>query len=272
MKVSLLFSYVVMSTLLLSFAKAADPDSTCTSTGECRYEFKRSLSALANSPLECNILGRQVVFECAITVAGGVNIYWYFTRDVSEAGQSAGNRIPNHPSTTRGSSDAVSRLTIDNFNGSHNGYYWCERDPPIDQTSCAILPSLVVSINANYTLDELAQCTETEFNFFGPSTRCADGHTSLRDVNVVKGVEFRNITIVTTNTNENSTSATTDNFTNVTNATETITTILEMEVSTEGAGGSNVVRTAVIWFSVGAVALILIVVAIILCAVAIAKN
>ena len=36
----------------------------------------------------------------------------------------------------------------------------------------------------------------------------------------------------------------------MTNATETITTILEIEVSTEGAGESNVVRTAVIWFSV----------------------
>ena len=152
---------------------------------------------------------RQVVFECAITVAGGVNIDWYFTRDVSEAGQSAGNIFPNNPTTTRSSSEAVSRLTIDNFNGSsHDGYYWCERDPPSVSTSCAILPSLVVSINANYTLDELAHCTETEFNFFGPSTRCADGHTSMRDVNVVKGVEFKKFTIATMNTTENSTSAT----------------------------------------------------------------
>ena len=232
MKVSLLFSCLVMSTLLLTSAKAADPDTTCASSGECRYAFVRSLSALANSPLECNILGRQVVFECTITVAGGVNIDWYFTRDVSEAGQRAGNRIPNHPNTIRSSTKAVSRLTIDNFNGSHNGYYWCEGDPPIDQTSCAILPSLVVSINTNYTLDELAQCTETEFNFFGPSTRCADGHTSLTDVNVVKGEEFRNFTIVTMNTTENSTSATTpvDNFTNGNNATETITTILDGSV------------------------------------------
>ncbi len=54
-----------------------------------------------------------------------------------------------------------------------------------------LLPSPTVHIE-NQLLEE--QCSQTTFDFTAPFTRCAFGIFSLRNINIVTGVEFTNST------------------------------------------------------------------------------
>ena len=247
-------------------------------------------AALRDSPLTCNIRGGKVRIQCKIEEVG-FQINWYFTNGESDAGSSSENRqigqstncmsdvICTSPEVA--SSSVTSTLMINPFsNSDHSGYYWCERSTVTVNTNNVILRSQIVNIEANFTLDQLEKCSDTTtFDFFGSTSKCAYGRIGLRERVIVDGVQFINYTIVTPNVTMNDSTPTNnsmpmDNITYVTNTTtETeIDTTAMIEDTAPTGGGSNIVRTAVIWFSVGAAILILIVVAIILCAVAIAKN
>ena len=243
-------------------------------------------AALRDSPLNCNIRGGNVRIQCKIEEAG-FQINWYFTNDESEAGSSSVNQqigqstncmsdviCTSHEGT---SSSVTSTLMINPFNNSeHSGYYWCERSTVTVSTNNAILRSQIVNIEANFTLGELEKCSDTTmFDFFSSTSKCAYGRVGLRERVIVDGVQFINYTIIMPNVTMNDSTPTNismpmDNITNATTETEIDTTIMIEDTAPTG-GGSNIVRTAVIWFSVGVAILILVIVAIILGAVAIAR-
>ncbi len=242
---------------------------TCTSNQDCSVSYTRAPAALSNSPLYCSMEGRQVTITCEMATPGDVRIIWYYTSDRKQAGMSLNNEFTGTTLPVTGSAWVRSTLSIDSFNSSqHNGFYWCERDPFVGPCTHSILPSPIVHIE-NQLLEE--QCSQTTFDFTAPFTRCAFGVFSLRNITIVTGVEFTNSTPtafpMTTMNDSSKTNTTTSIPTPITTPT---TLVMTEEEAIRGS--SNTVRTAIIWFSVGIVALLLIVGAVILCGVAIAKN
>lgn len=246
---------------------------------QCDRQFLTEPDMIADSPLTCNIVGGTVVLKCEIEDME-YQIGWYFHKNEANAGMSTvATKLESTVNgyiiaLSTGMEQTRSQLTIDGFNpDAHSGFYWCEIFDVAFSTSGNINPSQVVHISAPFTLDQLAKCSRSSFDMFDATTRCALGPKDT--VNIIIGVEFTNITTTVPPTTIPTTEKpnTTTTTTTTEDATTEDATTTEEPITTDGSDDStrSVTRTAIIWFSVGAVALVLIVLAIILCAVAIAK-
>ena len=237
-----------------------------------------------DSTIDCNINGRAVKVICNIAQME-YQISWHFTTSRERAGEPSGtgptNRIVNNvggyrilTNTNQGQTD--SSLMIDEFNhDTHSGFYWCTIFNIAFSTPSTIFSSRVVNITAPTPSEALEQCENAEFQFSGTTTRCALGDVTSNTmrIDIVDGVEYTQITTMAPTTPAPTTPAPTTPAPTTpapTTQAPTVPPSITTEVSAT-APTSNVVRTAIIWFSVGAVVLILLVVAIILCSVAIAK-
>lgn len=261
---------------------------------DCERDFMVEPAQLADSPLDCNIIGKDVTLRCSIQ-GTGYQISWYYSNSstgVGDSSSASANKIQNdngvfsiNPGFSgSGSSRSVtSDLILRAFNpNTHSGFYWSEMTEVTFPTSFSFMPSQVLHITAPFTLDQLKQCGERSLELYGSSSRCAVGRGAVVVLVPVIGVEFTNISTTTTSPPTTPTSPPTtptpSPITNdTTNTTENmmtdVTSTDKMDLTTTDLSSSSnsVVRTAVIWFSVGAVALVLIVIAIILCSVAIAR-
>lgn len=224
----------------------------------CELRFLAEPVQFADSPLKCGtIIGETVVMMCEIEQMDTMQyqIGWHFSKSETGAGKSTGNtKLGNYVAGHKivhmtGNQAVISILIIEPFEANlHGGFYWCEMFNLTFPTSGVINPSQIVGITAPFSSNQL-ECGRFDFNMFGTTARCALG--PVGNIDIVVGVEFTNIT-----TNSPSTTPT----------SSTQRGGADVKTSPE-----NVVRTAITWFSVGAVTLILIMVAIILCSVAIAK-
>ena len=235
---------------------------------ECERKYILEPGQFVDSPLTCNIIGKSVILKCEIS-GMQFKIFWFFNKTEPNS-DLKGRKLtdgPNFQIISLTGDTTKSTLTISSFNPAiHSGFYWCKMLEVTLATNNAINPSQVVSITAPFTSDQLENCSRPSFDFFVNSTRCALG--ALASINRAIGVEYTNISTTTTPA-----PPTTDATTIITDATTIITdasTVIGPEITTSSSSGS-VARTAIIWFSVGAVALVLIVVVIILCAVAISR-
>ena len=218
----------------------------------CERRFLVEPGQLANSPLNCNtVIGGIVVLKCKIELIDQMQyqIGWYHSKYEARAGEK-GTRLENDVAGYRivhvtGNGTVMSTLKIVPFEADlHSGFYWCEIFNLTFPTSGVINPSQVVSITVPSSSDQLEQCVRFYFNLFVTTMRCALG--PIGNVDIVVGVEF-------------------------TNFITTTPTLPSSDVTTEKSSSANMIRMALIWFSVGSVTFILIMLAFILCSVAIAK-
>ena len=247
------------------------------SRSQCNNQFLREPATVAGSPLTCNILDAEAKMTCRVE-GEGFNIGWFFTTDRDQAGDT-NSLVPlatgGRYSITSSASQGVlqSDLTIPSYSRSYDGYYWCEIVNILNPPSGFFNPSQVVFINANFTLDQLPSCPMA-IDFSADTTRCAFGSMD-GGIDIVVGAEFTNITATTsTAPPETTTDFTTETPTDPTTTTTTVrreTTTPSPDPTTESEGGTNVVRTALIWFAVGGAVLILLTIGLILCIVAWAK-
>ena len=260
---------------------------------QCDRMFITEPSVSATSPLTCNIIGKNVRLQCAIQGLQ-YQITWYFTTDITQAGLSSANQVMDNTNNRRvlsvtNTGSIESTLVFNSFDSAiHSGYYWCQANAVSFPTSGVLNPSRILLI-APPSLPELEACTSSPVDFFAAaaSGRCAIG--PIEGILLIN-ITFTNvISISTTMIQEPDTTTmipepdtTTTSAATMAETPEDMPTLPPTETTAEvedlttlestGSGGSSTVRTAVIWFAVGAVVLILVVGAVILCAVAIARN
>ena len=234
---------------------------------QCRRRFAVEPRPGTN-PLGCNVLEAMITFTCTID-GTSVTIRWGFTTNSEEAGMSKHELDPANDRyifTTDFDVDSASAfLAIREFDSSYNGFYWCVvTNVGIEVGAGSPNPSHVLNLTAQHSTDELPPCEEV-VEFAGTGERCAWGPQDSV-LAIIETVEFTNETLPTTTT-EAPTTVTTET------TTEEMTTTTEekTEEATEAGGNDDVVRTAIIWFSVGAAVLILLVIGVILCIVAMVK-
>ena len=277
MAVSYMLTWAVL-TVILRFSQ------------QCDRMFITEPSVSATSPLTCNIIGKNVRLQCAIQGLQ-YQITWYFTTDITQAGLSSANQVMDNTNNRRVSSvtntgSIESTLVLNSFNSAiHSGYYWCQANEVSFSTSGVLNPSRILLI-APPSLPELEACTSSQVDFFAAtaSERCAIGPIegilliNITFTNVISITTVPSTTIIrepdtTTMIPEPVTMMETPEDMPTLPPTETTTEVEDLTtLESTGSGGSSTVRTAVIWFAVGAVVLILVVGAVILCAVAIARN
>lgn len=222
------------------------------------------------TPLGCNVLEARITLTCIVD-GTGVTLAWGFTTNSEEAGMSQHEIMQgdNRFSITgRVQVDATSTvLTIQEFDNTHNGFYWCVVTEVASGVGAGSPnPSRVLNLTAQHSTAELPPCEEVvEFALARTGERCAWGPQDS-ELAIIETVEFTNETLPTTTT-EAPTTVTTETTTDE----MTTTTEEETEKATEAGGSDDVVRTAIIWFSVGAAVLILLVIGVILCIVAMVK-
>ncbi len=166
------------------------------SHSQCNERYLIQPGTEAGSPLTCNVLGAPVQITCSVT-GEGLRIGWLFTTDRNQAGTTnstlqiatTNSRYIIVPRSVQSPTAIKSDLRIDVYDGSYDGYYWCEivefLNPPVGISS----PSQVVLIKMVYTLDQLPKCISTlDFSVAGMS-RCAFGDTT-GSVDVIPGAEF----------------------------------------------------------------------------------
>jgi len=148
METSLLFSRVLIFTLLHStIGIDVDPNTNCASVGDCRLAYSTAPSGLENSPLACNILGRNLKFECEL-VGSDFIIHWYFTQDRSQVGPTSSSNLVPGTTTTKGNNTLRSTLTINSFNNIRDSGYWTNSSnaPRIRSISSALGHSALMDI------------------------------------------------------------------------------------------------------------------------------
>lgn len=223
---------------------------------QCNNEFLIEPGTASNSPLNCNLLDASVTLVCRVANQG-FTIAWYYTDTRNQAGIS-GQQIAsddprfsvfiNFPTSPRA---VHSELRISSYDRSYDGFYWCRLEEIRDPQAAFINPSTVVNISAEFSLQQLSACRD-EVRLSSEGERCAQGDEEPATV-IVVAAEFTNTTSTTTDA---PTTTTTEMPT-----TADITTTGEEKVGGGGGGGDdgdNDVRKAIIWFSVGAVAFVLV--------------
>lgn len=255
----------------------------------CENQFLEEPGIVPGSPITCNILEARVEINCKIATSDSpFDILWYYTSDRIQAGKTGSDPGSDPPYFQRGSStssDVSSCLTIEPYRNTDNGFYWCQVGEILGNPLFHRFPSQIVNIETEFTVDQLKPCTET-VTFSSVGQRCALGDTLSPSPVIVLGVEFTNISTTTTTTEDVTTTTTTEEETTSTTTEMASTTIANDTDTTEDGGGgggggqgtsteastdSNVVRTAVIWFSVGSVSFVLLTGGVILCVVALVK-
>ena len=209
--------------------------------------------------------------------------------------------------TTSNNGAINSVLSIMSFSPADAGYYWCEMTQISNPTASIPNPSHVVHLNATFALNPMQTCSSIDLST--PGDRCAYGADELNVETVLLNLLFdpppptttmepttipttittmEETTTMTTTTEEPTPMATTTEFVcNCTPVTtcmpediiiyvtpETVTTeeiTTTVAVDTAESSGSSTLRTAVIWFTVGAVVSLLLTLGVVLCIVAIAK-
>ena len=234
----------------------------------CDFEFLEEPSTVAGSPIMCNILDARVELTCKIR-GTSFSIVWFHTKERNMAGVGTDTINNDAPGVSIQESstfqDATSTLILNNFDSSSHGFYWCKVNEALNVGAQDRFPSQVVEIVAPFTLDQLKSC-EHSVIMSSPRAviRCAVGLTAP-SVSIVAGAEFTNIAPTTQR------HTTTTRPIHATTTTEHIEATTEEHTEATTESGNNVARMAVIWFSVGAAAFILIAVVVVICAVAIAK-
>ncbi len=254
---------------------------------QCERQFLTEPGVGATSPLDCNIIGQEVRLPCVIE-GTQLTIGWFFTTSPTLVGQETVGVVVDNTNNRRISAgtttSSFSTLIINAFDRSvHSGYYWCEITSTNFQTSLNRNPSRAVLISPP-TLPELSNACSNPPVMFTSTTNLRCALDVLPQSITIVNVTFSNVSILTTlppTTMAPTTMAqTTMAPTTMAPTTEPEPTVNEMPIATTEEAvatttedpPNNTVRTAVIWFSVGAVLLIIIVVIIILCACAIARN
>ena len=247
--------------------------------GDDGVQFYREPGMEAGSPLTCNILGADVVITCRVQ-REAVDFGWYYTTDRSKAGVRMGDEMFLISETDRrysistrpaqSPSGVVSDLKIQPYlNKSYDGFYWCKIVGGFQLPTGFLVPSQAVELNAEFTEDQLEPCSMLTFTT--ETNSCAIGENPGSPT-IVVGAEFTNISTTTTDemTTTTDPNTTTEPPTNATTETETTRRTTETTVGVTESG-SNQVRTALIWFSVGAVVLLLLTVGIVLSVIACTK-
>ena len=250
---------------------------------QCQYEFLTEPGTDPNSPLACNVLDATVVLRCKISDQG-YTIGWHYSRErdgVATAEQIMVDQrysISTNAFVTPRSLESV--LTIQRYDETYDGFYFCALASFSGSTlPLSTNPSTVVEIRSEFSLQELQAC-EVEITLLAPGQRCAGGNAQ-EDVTfrIVPAAEFTNITIIPV-------TSTAAFFTTMMPApTSTIAELPTTMLTGDnggggnggggngggGSGGDNTARTAIIWFSVGAVAFVLVTFGVVLGVIAFVK-
>ena len=274
---------------------------------QCERRFEME-PAVSDSPAStCNIRNRTVSLTCQVEGQGFI-IAWFRTKDRSEAGMDMDtNKLAddnvkyNIRAITTSSNDAInSVLSIMSFSPEDAGYYWCEMTQISNPTSAIPNPSHVIHLVATFAFNPMT-CSTIDLSTT-TELRCAYGDYDMNVEIVSLSLLFNDSTLIPTpppipkvTTTEMMISttpapmATPTEFVcdcptastgmpiNVIYITVTPETVPPEEITTTVAvdtsesSGSSTFRTAVIWFTVGAVVSLLLTLGVVLCIVAIAK-
>jgi hypothetical protein len=242
---------------------------------QCPHRFVLQPDTVAGSPIGCNILGARVEIQCLIT--GSVEIGWFFTTMRSRAGDGVTddritdtNRYLILPAVRP--SNVSTPLVIRSYDNTYKGFYWCGVVQA--QSTGTFNPSRVVELETTFTTAELQTCAPSPVVLSGSTARCALGEPEVPPT-IVLGAGFINFTIITTEAPTTEATPAEEITTLITTEEKPTTpptrTTDQTTTTEEGSSSSNIARTAIIWFSVGAVAFVLITCGVVLCVVALIK-
>ena len=253
----------------------------------CENMFLVEPNTVTGSPIGCNMLMARVELRC--TISGSASVGWFHTTERNRAGAgvaASDGQILHAPplfviTNSAMPSVATSVLAIPSYNSSFEGFYWCGA-ARVSGGALSFNPSRVVHLRTTYTTAQLEPCSAdtspTSIVLTGVGERCAFGEAEPSP-SIVIGAEFTNITILTTTMEMTTEPVTTADATTLAATTEVETTtptedVGGMETTTEsddGSSSSSVVRSALIWFSVGAAVFVLLTCGTIMCIIALTK-
>ena len=252
-----------------------------THSQQCLIPFTEEPATSSGSPHQCNVVGATIEMKCAAQ-RDSVTFSWFYTTSRDLAGMSS--EVPVLSDGNGGysiterlvNSGKETTLDIETFRMDQSGYYWCRLlDVQIGETANRH-QSQVVHIQANFTTAELEPCSNTLVlsRSGGQVGNCAFQAVQNTPITIVTAGIFAGAvttpmptTEPLTTTEEPTTMVTTEQTTM--RPTRLVTTTLG---ATDPPGeGTVFTRTAIIWFSVGAVVFTLLAIAFVLCVIGLIK-